>query len=258
MGSTARDRLVAVWPFVGLVLRTPRLELRFVDQDLAVDLALLAAEGIHDPDETPFEHPWTDVASPDQERGSLQHYWQRWGGLTADDWTLPFAVLVDGEVVGMQDVLAERFAERRTVRTGSWLGRAHQGRGIGTEMRAAVLHLAFDGLGAVRADTAAWEDNPASLGVTRKLGYRPNGDRIGSPRGVPRRQLLFAMDREDWATGPAARVEVEVEGLAPCLDLLGAGPPTGPDAGGPVGLPVDAPTRQRPDPPVGQADEPHG
>ena len=39
-------------------------------------------------------------------------------------------------------------------------------------MRAAVLHLAFDGLGARRAVSDAFEDNPGWLGVSRKLGYR--------------------------------------------------------------------------------------
>ena len=41
----------------------------------------------------------------------------------------------------------------RTVGTGSWLGRPYQGRGIGKEMRGAVLALAFDGLGAEVAET---------------------------------------------------------------------------------------------------------
>ncbi len=41
-------------------------------------------------------------------------------------------------------------------------------------MRAAVLHLAFAGLEAEYADSDAFTDNAASLGVSRKLGYRPS------------------------------------------------------------------------------------
>ena len=66
-------------------------------------------------------------------------------------------------MIGQQDIDADGFAVRRVVSTGSWLGRDHQGRGAGKEMRAAVLHLAFAELGAERAETAAFADNPASI-----------------------------------------------------------------------------------------------
>ena len=80
-----------------------------------------------------------------------------------DKWTFSGAVIVDGHPVGVQDLSAESFATLRTVRTGSWLGMRHQGRGIGKEMRAAILHLAFAGLGAVEANSGAWHDNTRSL-----------------------------------------------------------------------------------------------
>ena len=51
-----------------------------------------------------------------------------------------------GSVAGVQGMLATDFAVNRQVSTGSWLGQAYHGRGIGKEMRAAILHLAFAGL----------------------------------------------------------------------------------------------------------------
>ena len=57
-------------------------------------------------------------------------------------------MLVDGEVVAVQDLFAVAFPVTRVAPTGSWLRRRFQGRGIGTAMRAAVLHLAFEGLDA--------------------------------------------------------------------------------------------------------------
>jgi hypothetical protein len=39
-------------------------------------------------------------------------------------------------------------------------------------MRAAILWLAFAGLGAEYAVSGAYLDNPASLGVSRRLGWR--------------------------------------------------------------------------------------
>jgi RimJ/RimL family protein N-acetyltransferase len=108
----------------------------------------------------------------------------------------------------------------REVHTGSWLGRRHQGRGIGTEMRAAVLHLAFAGLGADWAVSSAATDNPASIGVSRKLGYADDGTQLEVVRGQRRTELRFRLARQTWAARQT--VPVEIEGLEPCRELLGA------------------------------------
>ncbi|HET9443140.1 MAG TPA: GNAT family protein [Acidimicrobiales bacterium] len=214
------------WPLFGLTVRTPRLELVGVDDALAARLATLAAGGIHDPDTLPFAAPWTDEPSPVLERKAMQHVWRSRAEWTADTWHLNLATLVDGEVVGTQGVGSHgRWTVLRVVGTGSWLGRAHQGRGIGKEMRAAVLHLAFAGLGAVEARTDAFEDNPASLGVTRALGYEPNGYGRHARRDQPTRMLSFVMTRERWES--RRRDDIVVEGLEPCLPLFGL---DGPDA----------------------------
>jgi RimJ/RimL family protein N-acetyltransferase len=102
--------------------------------------------------------------------------------------------------------------------TGSWVARAQQGRGIGTEMRQAVLHLGFAGLGALAAETAAFHDNAASLGVTAHLGYEPNGETVELRRGTADRMLRFRMPRERWEAN--RRRDIRIAGLAPCLPLL--------------------------------------
>jgi RimJ/RimL family protein N-acetyltransferase len=112
----------------------------------------------------------------------------------------------------------------REVATGSWLGLRHQGRGIGTEMRAAVLLFAFDHLGAVQARSAAFVDNPASLRVSERLGYRRDGTEVVARRGaaVEDVRLLLTPDtfrRPDWT--------LRVEGVAACLPMLGAEPRPG-------------------------------
>lgn len=208
------------WPFFDLRVRTPRLELRpacSVDDTTA--LAALAAAGIHEPDFMPFEVGWSTLESPELERNAMLHYWQMWGGFSADRWTVLFAIVADGVVVGTQGVGAASFPELRTVGTGSWLGREHQGKGIGKEMRAAVLHFAFAGLGAQRAETAAWHDNAASLGVTRSLGYVENGDDVKlRPGGGPDVQFRFKMDRATWES--RRRDDIEIVGLDACLPLF--------------------------------------
>jgi len=92
-------------------------------------------------------------------------------------WDLQLAVFHDGELAGCQGLATHDFLVTRTGETGSWLGREFQGRGIGTRMRQAVCALAFDHLGFEEVTSAAFLDNPASLAVSRKVGYRPSGVR---------------------------------------------------------------------------------
>lgn len=73
---------------------TPRLMLRYISDDLGVELALRATEGIHDPASMPFSEPWTDVPSPELERNSLRYYWRRRAETTAEHWDLNLAVVV--------------------------------------------------------------------------------------------------------------------------------------------------------------------
>jgi RimJ/RimL family protein N-acetyltransferase len=222
----SREVLERYWPLAGLVVRTPRVELRWPDDDDLIALAELAAKGVHDPERMPFMVPWTRrEPGGDLERGTLQWHWGQRGAWTPESWHFNPVTVVDGEIVGMQGMHADGFAVTRVVATGSWLGLAHQGKGIGTEMRAAMLHLAFAGLGAERAETGAFEDNPSSLGVTAKLGYVPNGYRVHDREGSAARELRFIMDRAGWEG--RRRDDIEIIGLEPCLPLFGLGPPTG-------------------------------
>jgi RimJ/RimL family protein N-acetyltransferase len=208
------------WPFFDLRITTPRVELRYPDDDIVFALVDVAAGGVHDPATMPFMIPWTDLPPDERAVSSLQFLWRSRANLAPADWSLPFAVFADGELCGVQDVLATDFARRRTVKTGSWLARRAQGRGIGTEMRRAVLHLAFAGLGAEVAETGAWHDNEASLGVTRKLGYVPNGESTEVRRDTPDRQLHYRMPRAHWEA-EVRRDDIELHGVEPCLPLLG-------------------------------------
>ena len=69
------------WPLFDLVVETPRLTLRYVDDELAVELVELAVRGIHDPATMPFSIPWTDLPSARFEREALQFYWGRRAGV---------------------------------------------------------------------------------------------------------------------------------------------------------------------------------
>ncbi|HSP02229.1 MAG TPA: GNAT family protein [Acidimicrobiales bacterium] len=220
-----RQRLAEHLPMFALEVRTPRLVLRYPDDQDALALAELGARGVHDPDAHPFRIPWTSVPPPHQQRNTLSFLWDQRATAQRDDWHLPLVTIVAGEVVGTQDVLASSWSVLRQVQTGSWLGQAHQGKGIGSEMRAAVLHLAFAGFGAVRASTGAWEDNPSSLAVTRRLGYRPNGDVWDVRDGEAVRMHRFVLDRDDWE--PTRRGDIELVGAEAVAELFGTERPPG-------------------------------
>jgi RimJ/RimL family protein N-acetyltransferase len=206
------------WPLRGLVLRTPRLELRPDDDEGLHELVEVAHGGVHDPAVMPFLTPWTDVDPRHLGRDTLQFYWSQRAALAPESWAVHFLVRHGGRVLGVQSLTGRDFGVLRTVGSGSWLGLPHQGRGLGTEMRAAVLQLAFDHLGAVAGNSAAFTDNPASLRVSERLGYRPNGTRTRLRRGRPATEVLLRLDpadfvRPDWT--------LDVTGLAPCRPLLG-------------------------------------
>jgi RimJ/RimL family protein N-acetyltransferase len=207
------------WPLFGLRLTTPRLELRVPDLADLARLADVAAAGVHDPDRQPFAVPWTDGTPVEVARGTLQFQWRMLGQWAPDNWSLHFVTVCDGQVIGTQAIDARNFATLREVGTGSWLGRAHHGKGLGTEMRAAVLGLAFAGLGAQWATSEAFADNAASYSVSRKLGYADDGVALHVVRGKPVVGRRLRLDRAGWAA--ARTVEVRIEGLPACLPMFG-------------------------------------
>ena len=132
---------------------------------------------------------------------------------------LDLGVWLDGRLVGSQGVRAERFAVFKSMGTGSWLAREHQGLKIGREMRSAILSFAFDHLGAEQATSEAFLDNAPSIGVSRSLGYADNGYQWMAPRGVPRQEQRFLMTREMWQS--RERPPVSVEGFDACREMFG-------------------------------------
>jgi RimJ/RimL family protein N-acetyltransferase/predicted GNAT family acetyltransferase len=201
-------------PLSQLRLRTPRLELRVPTVGELRGLYAVAAAGIHDPGRMPFAVPWTDEL--DEPSFLAFHESTLWSS-RPERWDVVLAAFLDGRPVGVQSLRGERFAETRRVDTGSWLGRAFQGRGLGTEMRAAVLALAFDGLGAEVATSGAIDGNPQSLGVSRKFGYERVGSHVVAPRGEPIEHADLELRRD----GFSSPVTVEIDGLERVLPLFG-------------------------------------
>jgi RimJ/RimL family protein N-acetyltransferase len=201
-------------PLYDLHLRTPRLELRLPKDDELVDLYRVAEAGIHPPEEMPFFVPWTDDLSEESFLAFHRGAHDQW---SPDAWSCNFGTFLGGRIIGTQGIDGKNFPSERVVDTGSWLGQELQGRGYGFEQRAAVLELAFTGLGARAATSGALVHNIASQRISEKLGYRQTGTREVAPRGEPVPHLDYRIERDEWR----CPIQVEIEGLEPALPLFG-------------------------------------
>ena len=151
-----------------------------------------------------------------------QEYWRSYGTWKVEAWRFHLAVRRDGELLGLQELEGNDFPTLRTVDTSSWLVPEVRGHGLGKTMRRAVLSLAFDHLGALAAITSAWHDNHASLGVSRSLGYRPNGESLMAREGSHGVDTLvhLRMTAADWAATGGSQ-GVTVEGVDACRPWFG-------------------------------------
>jgi RimJ/RimL family protein N-acetyltransferase len=211
--------LEEIWPVFGLRVTAGPLQLTPIyDHDIPA-LVALAEQGIHDPTAMPFLVPWSTAPANELGRNMAAYYWRARAEFGPAKWDLVLAARWDGVVVGVQGVHTTDYLVTRTGETGSWLGRAHQGCGIGTLMRQTICALLFDHLDAQEATSGAFEDNPASLAVSRKVGYSDNG-----VVRLRRREGEMALLRR-LRLRPEALVRsdhpLEVEGVLPLRRLIG-------------------------------------
>jgi RimJ/RimL family protein N-acetyltransferase len=205
------------WPLRDLRITTPELELRFPSDDDLMTLTAYAREEAYDPS-VPFLAVEDDTPAR-RGRRFLQRAWIEWGEWKPEQWILNLAAVVDGETVGHQLAWAKQYGVLREVETGSWVARAHQGRGIGTRMRAAMLGFVFDGLEAEYATSMARTDNVASAAVSRKLGYADDGIQRLVTNGKAYTLQRFRISREQYAK--QGHPAVEIHGLEACRELFG-------------------------------------
>lgn len=175
--------LEEIFPPFALAISCGPVELRVLRDDDLPELVELVRGGIQAAGlPMPFLRAWHEEPfAPGAPHGfpttSLGWWWTQRATFAPDEWRLALVVRRDGELVGMQDLHAEHFTQTRSVMTGSWLGRAHQGRGTGTLMRQLVVGFAFDELGADRCESGYVAGNLASAAVSRKVGYVDDGRR---------------------------------------------------------------------------------
>jgi RimJ/RimL family protein N-acetyltransferase len=200
---------------------TPRIELVGATDERLAQLQDVVRAGKAMADPAPYDDPMSLYEDdPDlRVRKWLQAVWRGRGSVTPDFWRLHMVVLFEGQAVGMQDVIGDRFGTFGTAVTFSWLSSDLRGRGLGSEMRHAALHLAFAGLGATEATTEAFVDNPGSNGVSRSLGYEPDGVAWATRRGEPGLMQRWRITRDGWLA--RQRTDIELHGVAACREALG-------------------------------------
>ena len=201
------------YPPLQIRVKTPRLELVGADDEMLAALAPLVRDGKVFAEPAPYDDPMSFYESDPDVRVSrwLQSVWRGRGRFSPSDFRLAFAVLVDGEAVGMQDLIAEKFDSCGTFASFSWLSTDVRGRGLGTEMRSALLHLAFAGLGAREAGSDAFVDSIGSNKVSEALGYERNGVDWDIRRGEPGRIQRWRLTRSAWET--RRRNDIELSGV---------------------------------------------
>lgn len=205
------------WPLRDLRITTPGLELRFPSEAELMTLASHAALEDYDPSVPAFA---VKEDTPTlRSRRFLQRTWNQWAGWKSDMWVLDLVAVVDGEPVGHQLAWSREYGVLREVETGSWIARAHQGRGIGTLMRAAMLGFVFSGLEALYATSSARTDSKASHAVSRKLGYVEDGIHRLATNGEAFTLQRFRISREQFEA--KGFPPVSISGLDACRELFG-------------------------------------
>jgi RimJ/RimL family protein N-acetyltransferase len=217
--QTGRMGIADIFAPLGVRVVAGPLELRGLSDDDLVELAALAERGIHPPGRMPFLFPWTDVPAGALATNTAQYHWRSRADFAPARWDLNLGVWLDGVLLGTQGVSTDSFLTTRTGETGSWLGLEHQGRGVGTAMRQAMCAFLFDHLGFAEITSGAFTDNPASLAVSRKVGYQENGRRRLERRpGELAVNVGLVLTPDTFVRGEH---DLVVEGAGPLRRLIG-------------------------------------
>ena len=208
-----------LWPPFGLNISCGPVTLSPVRDADIPELDALVHGGIHPPTEMPFYFPWTGGSPGEVRLRLMQYHLAKRAAMSPASWTLETTVRFDGEAVGCQSISTTDYIVTKTGETGSWLAMKHHGRGIGTLMRQTLCTFMFDHLDAAEITSGAFVDNPASLAVSRKVGYKENG-----LTRLKRRDGEMALNQKLVLTAEALNrpeCELKVEGVSDLREFLG-------------------------------------
>ena len=112
----------------------------------------------------------------------------------------PYAITVNGgELIGVMDLF--RSAPDTALEIGYWIGKPYWGQGLSTEAAKAIIQEAKDRLGVQALMAGVFADNPASLRVLEKLGFKTTGSE----------EMYFSMARMEKALSVILRLDLETQ-----------------------------------------------
>ena len=214
--------LEELFPPSGLRVTAGPVELRPLRDDDLAAYAALVTDDLYPGEEreADFVFGWWHESQREGALPSLRWIWRQRADFTPAAWRFTLGVFEGGRLIGMQDLGATDFAVLRLVTSGSLLHPDARGRGLGTLMRRAVLTLAFDHLGAVRAESRATLDNARSRRVSAKVGYIEDGTALRAEGDQAITEVRMVVTPDSFIRGPEP---VTVAGLTPALRrMLGA------------------------------------
>lgn len=212
--ATMDDRLAALYAPFGLLVTAGDITLRLLrDADLPAYAELISSPLFADETADSVFDWWLKEPELRLLRGQ-QHLWKSRAGVRPEEWLLSLGVFQGEDLIGVQDLASRCFSTLGVVDSGSYLRLDKQGRGIGRLMRQMILVLAFDHLGAVRAESGAIVGNDSSLAVSRKCGYELDGTAV-TTNGDRRVEIQRVVVTPQSFVRPD--VEVRVSGLTSAL-----------------------------------------
>jgi len=110
------------------------------------------------------------------------------------------AVEIDGEACGGIGLHGLKDVYRYNVEIGYWLSQKHWGKGIMSDAVAAMVEHAFSQTRWLRLFACIFENNPVSMRVLAKNGFRPEAihRKAVMKEGKLMDEHLYALLKEDW------------------------------------------------------------
>lgn len=122
----------------------------------------------------------------------------------------PYAITIDGgELMGICDLF--RHSPDAALEIGYWIGKPYWGKGYSTEAAIGLIAEARDRLDVNSLIAGAFSDNPASIRVLQKLGFKLTGEE----------EMYFSMGRLEKAKSVLLRLDFDTQQrAAPLLSGL--------------------------------------
>ena len=205
-----------LWPPFGLVIQSGDLRLTPVSDDDLLGLVDLALDGIHPADMMPFDvpgprhRPTNSPAATPSTTGKTRPV--RAGAVQSGFRRAPGRRPGRGPGLHRRPLRDHPHRGDRVLAGGPVPGSGHRNPDARGD-----LHLALRPPGGDPGHIGAFVDNPASLAVSRKLGYRPNGVVRRNRLGTLALNQQLALNPGDLVRGEP----IEVVGLEPLRRFLG-------------------------------------